>query len=272
MRPGTNLLLAVVICMALTTRGRAGDPIKRPFAPVPPELEIEILDPGVDPLGNPAVVVKDGDRPGDLSVDIPPTVMVHRYYYTGDRSFQAQILPGGPSVVVVNHPRTGEQVYIPVQMLPGAPRVTYTGNSIHYDFGGHGITIKFGLLGKPCVKYRSGKTWRKRMGELTHADELRKFHAGASARTQECAQRSADTAYGAAVVVTDTAKTVLTPVAQIARVLPFGAALFSGDLEKRLTERGLAHKRETANRCKIERDERAAADYSTIRGSAVTNL
>ena len=34
----------------------ARDPLKQP--PVPPRLEIEVLDPGVDSLGNPAVLVK----------------------------------------------------------------------------------------------------------------------------------------------------------------------------------------------------------------------
>ena len=31
-------------------------------------------------------------------------------------------LEGGATIVVVNHPKTGERCYIDVQMLPGAPR------------------------------------------------------------------------------------------------------------------------------------------------------
>ena len=133
-------------------------------APVPPGLEIEVLDSNVA-IGNPAVIVRDrGD--GTSSVEIPPVVLVHRYYYTGDRSFQAQILPGGPSIVVVHHPKTGEQCYIPVQMLPGAPRVHYSGSKIEYDYGRHGITISFGLFGRPKVTYRTSNSIRVRLWGL----------------------------------------------------------------------------------------------------------
>jgi hypothetical protein len=123
-------------------------------APVPPTLEIEVLDPNVDPLGNPAVIVRD-DGFGPSIVDIPPVVLVHRYYYTGDRCFQGPMLPGGPSIVVVNDPRDGQRCYIPVQMLPGAPRVHYSGRKIEYDYGRSGISISFGLWGKPKVVYRN---------------------------------------------------------------------------------------------------------------------
>ena len=115
---------------------------KRPFAPVPPSLEIEVLDPGVDPDGNPAVRLRGGND-GETQVDIPPVILVHRYYYSGDRSFQGPMLPGGPSILVVNHPRTGERCYIPAQMMPGAPRVTYTKNGIDYDYGEHAITLSW---------------------------------------------------------------------------------------------------------------------------------
>src|SRR5262245_125102 len=83
-------------------------------APVPPDLEIEVLDPNVDPRGNPTVVTRPAAIPtgmgasGRVIVDIPPTVLVHRYYYTGDRSFQYKMLPGGPCIVVASHPKTGE--------------------------------------------------------------------------------------------------------------------------------------------------------------------
>lgn len=131
--------------------------------PVPPNLEIEVLDPNVDPRGNPTVLTYPVGAltptgPAErLMVDIPPTVLVHRYYYTGDRSFQGPMLPGGPSVVVLNHPKTGERLYVPVQMLPGAPRVTYTSNAIEYDYGTQAITISFCWLShKPKVDYRQG--------------------------------------------------------------------------------------------------------------------
>lgn len=122
---------------------------------VPPTLEIAVLDPNADPLGNPAIRTFP-DMYGGMQIDVPPVVLVHRYYYTGDRSFQGPLLPGGPSIVVVNHPKHGERLYIPVQMLPGAPRVIYRHHSIEYDYGKRGITIKFcWLSGRPKVEYRN---------------------------------------------------------------------------------------------------------------------
>ena len=129
-----------------------------PPSPVPPTLEIAVLDPNVDPQGNPAIVVRD-DGHGGAVVDIPPVVLVHRYYYTGDRSFQGPMLPGGPSIVVVNDPRNGQRCYIPAQMLPGAPVVRYTGRKIEYDYGRNGITVSFGMLGSPKVTYRNRVSW-----------------------------------------------------------------------------------------------------------------
>jgi hypothetical protein len=146
---GAMGLTWLAVMTLLGTAARAAQP-----TPVPPTLEIEVLDPNADPLGNPAVIVRD-DGYGQSIVDIPPVVLVHRYYYTGDRSFQGPMLPGGPSIVVVNDPRDGQRCYIPVQMLPGAPRVHYSGRKIEYDYGRNGISISFGLWGKPKVVYRN---------------------------------------------------------------------------------------------------------------------
>jgi hypothetical protein len=123
---------------------------------IPPTLEIQILDPNADPLGNPAIIPKQ-IAPDLMEINIPPSVLVHRYYYTGNRSFQAPFIPGGPTIVVANHPKTGERVYIQAQMPPGAPRVTYTSRSIDYDFGKHGVTIDFCALlhHGPKVEYRN---------------------------------------------------------------------------------------------------------------------
>jgi hypothetical protein len=147
--------------------------------PVPPTLEIEVLDPGVDPRGNPAVLTRPTTvctptgPEGRLAVDIPPTVLVHRYYYTGNRTFQGPMIPGGPTIVVANHPRTMERLYVPVQMLPGAPRVTYTEHAIEYDYGSQAITITFcWLTHRPKVDYRQGVPFTKRMEDaLSHTAE-----------------------------------------------------------------------------------------------------
>src|SRR5262245_25182228 len=97
-----------ILAAALASATYAGD--HRPAVTVPATLEIEVLDPGVDPNGNPAVRLQPGPD-GRVQVDIPPVILVHRYYYSGDRSFQGPMLPGGPSIVVANHPVTGERCY-----------------------------------------------------------------------------------------------------------------------------------------------------------------
>ncbi|MFN0054899.1 MAG: hypothetical protein ACKV0T_22235 [Planctomycetales bacterium] len=143
-----------VVCAILLNFPTGVLATERKTVPVPPGLEIEILDPGVDPIGNPAVLPQ-ASRGGERGVAIPPTVLVHRYYYTGDRNFQGPLLPGGPSVVVFNHPKTGERLYLDVQMLPGAPRVFYTSRSIEYDYGEQRIVIGFNLCGKPTVTFHN---------------------------------------------------------------------------------------------------------------------
>ena len=168
----THTTLIVWVAMSLMHAG-AGQAAERRAAFVPPTLEIEVLDPGVDPLGNPAVFVTPGPPGYPVQIDIPPVVLVHRYYYTGDRSFQAQMLPGGPSIIVVNQPKTGERCYIEAQMLPGAPRVTYTAHSIEYDYGENGMTLQFGLFGTPTIKYRSGMSWGTKMRHLVHPDRVK---------------------------------------------------------------------------------------------------
>lgn len=122
-------------------------------APVPPSRELEILDPGVDPLGQPTVVTRPAPG-GPTQVTIPPTVIVHKYYYTGDRKFQGPMLPGGPTIIVVKHPKTGEQCHLEINMLPGAPKIVYTDHAIDYDYGKQHITLRFPCCGSPKVVYR----------------------------------------------------------------------------------------------------------------------
>jgi len=212
---------------------------------VPPTLEIEVLDPGVDPLGNPAVLLEPGPQ-GQLQVDIPPVVLVHRYYYSGDRSFQGPMLPGGPSIVVANHPQTGERLYVPVQMMPGAPRVTYTAHSIIYDYGAHGTTVHFGLVGPPRVKYRTGRTLRKRVGDLMHVDRWTRQTEIAQSHFQDFHERSTIVLAGAALEVTDVAKMVTLPARNMLEMMPFGQMVVGTDWERRFAERAAEHERDRA--------------------------
>jgi len=230
-----TMLLSSAVCTAAD----------RQSATVPPTLEIEVLDPGVDPLGNPAVLLEPGPR-GQLQVDIPPVVLVHRYYYTGDRSFQGPMLPGGPSIVVAGHPKTGERCYIPVQMMPGAPRVTYTAHSIVFDYGEHGTTVHFGLVGPPTVKYRSGRTLRRRVGDLLHADRWTRQTEIAQSHFQDFHERSTIVLTGAAVEVTDVARMVTLPARNMLEIMPFGQMVLGTDWEQRFAERAAEHEQERA--------------------------
>ncbi len=149
---------AVAAVAALVLGGcMGGKPaILRPAAvPVPPSQEIEVLDPAQGATHVPPVVLTGGDG-GTQQVDVPPAVLVHRYYPSGDRNFQAQFLPGGPVILSLNHPRTLERTYVMATLPPGAPRVTYAGKSIIYDYGPQSVTVSFGPLGKPTVTYSQG--------------------------------------------------------------------------------------------------------------------
>lgn len=143
-------ILGGVGCLSTRT-----GPLRPAAVPVPPSDEIEVLDPGQGSTHIPAVVTGVGED-GIQRVDVPPAVLVHRYFPTGDRSFQAQFLPGGPVIVAANHPKTLERVYVPVTLPPGAPRVTYSGKTIRYDYGPQSVTLSFGAIGCPRVTYSQG--------------------------------------------------------------------------------------------------------------------
>jgi hypothetical protein len=194
-------------------------------ASVPPTLEIEVLDPNADPRGNPAVLTRPGILPGQEQIDIPPVVLVHRYYYTGNRTFQARFLPGGPSIVVVNHPKTAERLYIPVQMLPGAPRVTYTHHSIEYDYGNQGITIHFcWLTGKPKVDYRNhvpvGRKVANGAAKVGKAAKNLVDRTGAPEACKSLARGTKNVVVTTADQIGAFGKMVATPFRQVAEMIP----------------------------------------------------
>jgi len=130
----------------------AGDHTKR--VTVPPAEEIEILDPHVD-LGGKAKVITVPTASG-LQIDIPPTVLVHHVYYTGDRKFQGPMFPGGPTIVVVTHPYTNQRCYILVQMPPGAPYVSYRAHHIEYNFVQQAIVVNFTACRGTLVTVKHG--------------------------------------------------------------------------------------------------------------------
>lgn len=232
--PGAVRLAVVVVLASCCCAARPAAAL--PPSNVPPTEEIEVLDPGVDPEGKPSIQLRRGDE-GQLEVDIPPTVLVHRYYYTGDRSFQAQLLPGGPTIICVNHPKTGERCYVEAQMPPGAPRVTYCGSSITYDYGHGAVCLHFGLLGRPSVHYRSGRTMTQVAGDVVHAEELGAGAKLALEHGKTATKRAAVSMYGAAAIAGSAAHNAALPVIHVAQALPFGRVLFSGEMSERLQTR-----------------------------------
>jgi len=213
----------------LSTQLEAGR--RERVVPVPPTLEIEVLDPNADPLGNPAVrTIKNAA--GQTVVDIPPVVLVHRFYYTGDRSFQGPMLPGGPSIIVIHHPRTGERLYVQTQMLPGAPRVIYTRSSIEYDYGPQAIILKFGPHGNPSVVYRQGtpllEHWRQaRENRQARVDKWVE-RAGITQAYGIVRDGTSNAAGASADGVRAVGRAVLSPIVQGLRATPLGT-IFTSD-------------------------------------------
>ena len=103
--------------------------------------DLVILDPGTHERGLPAVEIKHVE--GGREIDIPPKVHVHRYYYSGDKEFQGPIINGGPTVVVANHPKTGERMYIDVVLPAGAPRIAYNKHGITYVYPDKRVAVTF---------------------------------------------------------------------------------------------------------------------------------
>jgi hypothetical protein len=233
--------------------------------PVPPTLEIEVIDPGVDPLGNPSTqLVPDPSRPGQMQVVTPPTVLVHHFYYTGDRTFQGPMLPGGASILVVNHPSTGERCYVPAQMLPGAPKVTYRSCSIEYDYGENGITLLF-KKDCPTLKFRSGKTIAQHTANLLHLNQGKQHLQSLVECTHTHCQRTAAMTCGLVAEASDHVKTATLPLQNTIRMLPFGAALTSHDCGITLAEKGTAHARDHALKHAEKQKKWDALDFRTNR-------
>lgn len=150
------VLLPAIFCLRLAP-ALAGEPI------APGLHDLVVLDPGAHERGLPAVEIDELE--GGMKIDIPPTVHVHRYFYSGDKIYQGPIINGGPTVVVANHPKTGQRMYIDVQLPAGAPRIAYNKHRITYVYTDQRVEVKFQHFpldpSKAVVKYHHGKGWRR---------------------------------------------------------------------------------------------------------------
>ncbi|MEM9367998.1 MAG: hypothetical protein AAGD07_18550 [Planctomycetota bacterium] len=256
-RSFTWLFAVLAVCSSLVN---ADDPINGRVSPV---LEIEVIDPGVDARGNPAVVLHDVD--GGTVVDIPPTVLVHRYYYTGDRSFRGPNLPGGPSIVVANHPRTGERVYVPVQMLPGSPIVHYTHCGIEFDYGETGINVVFPILGAPRTKIRKGRKITTRVADALQWEEFQNFRENKVRGRVSPMKRVGLLAEGALLSAEEIVRPITQPAKQIVRLIPGVVALTDPQTEVVNAEKVYAHNAETRRKLREHRTRLDDLDQRTLR-------
>lgn len=232
--------------------------------PVPPGLEIEVLDPNADPRGNPAVVTRVAAILTPMGpeartfIDIPPTVLVHKYYYTGDRSFRAPLLTGGPCVVVFNNPKTGERVYAPAQLPPGSPRVIYTAGGIEYDYGNQGVTITMcGLFHqKPKVTYRQGATYASKVEHVS--DTVLNTTRALLVRTTipECTDKAVVGVKNTVVATVDGATTVtkalLAPPAALIQATPIGSVFTRSPADNAASARSAELQRATNSAIRAE--------------------
>jgi len=169
---------------------------KQPDAPGLNDLVV--YEPGTHERGLPAVQFRSADRGKGLCVDIPPTVHVHRYYFSGDKEIQGPIMQGGPTVVVASHPKTGERMYIDVMLPAGAPRISYCKSSITYIFPERRVVVHFSRFpfssDRVIVKYYQGQGIARKL-EAFHgkATAHAKQHMAKSSAVQSVKQAAADT-------------------------------------------------------------------------------
>ncbi len=157
--------------------------------------DLVVYDPGVHERGLPAAEFIP-DEFGGMKVDIPPTVHVHRYYYSGDKEFQGPIIQGGPTVVVANHPKTGKRMYIDVVLPAGAPRIAYNKHSITYVYTDKRVAITFTRMPWNCGEARVVNRGGQGLGRsLSDATEKGREHARDSLNGSSLVQSSKEFAY-----------------------------------------------------------------------------
>lgn len=220
---------------------------------VPATDEITVLDPRTNSLGKPSPVLYHDSN--GLQVDIPPSVIVHNFFYTGDRDFRGPTLAGGPSVIVVNHPRTGERLYLDVQMLPGSPRIIYRANSIEYDFGHQKVHISFvtpltlGLCFDPKVTYTrsNGKMLDPHVAQRGPVTKWID-RTGAPHLVHGVVKGGASVLNASADGVHMVGKAVVSPITQVVDATPLGSIVHRDPGEQATQDRNRLLERESGNR------------------------
>ena len=232
--------------------------------------ELVVYDPGKHERGLPAVEFTP-TLEGKLKVDIPPAVHVHRYYYSGDKEFQGPVIPGGPTVIVANNPKTGERMYIDAVLPAGAPRIAHNKCSITYVYPHQRVIVTFGKLHtqKATVQYVCGQGFDRRWHDFREACSQ---HTHAALQRSPLVQAGKNTvcdvgklALGAKDAAGETAANVINKGREMTHIIPFVTPLksYAEQHRERAAQNAVAH--ETALR------EREPTQLSAARTAAKKN-
>jgi hypothetical protein len=134
--------LAACFAVIANITGLAGSQIAQAVEPRTAfQNDLVVYDAGTHERGLAEIELNQTER--GTEVDISRALHVHRSYYNGDKEFQFSLIQGGPTTVVANHPRTGEKLYIEVDLPSGIPIVAYNQHSITYVFSDRRVCINF---------------------------------------------------------------------------------------------------------------------------------
>ena len=250
----TILWLVFLPCFVVCSHLHAQEPREPGFN------ELLVIDPAVQENGLPTAIVDGGN------VEIPPTLHVHPYYYCGDKEYQAQILNGGPTIIVANHPKTGDKLYIDAVLPAGAPVIAYNSHSITYIYQDRRVFIEFPPLckHKAVVKYVSGRGLIRETNE--QIAETKEDIRDASRRSKlvtelgEFKSDAGNVAKGTVGAAMTTGAVFVERTRAVTNVLPGVAALKSAG--KKAAERGAMEEVRQAGRAKLREE---SATIRTVR-------
>ena len=246
------------------SHAKASKTISSALAPskILPPGAIEVLDPGVDPKGEPrAILRKAGTDSEGFTVEVPETVHIHRYFPAGTCEFQAQYFAGGPTIVCARHPYSYEMVYVHIELAAGYPKVRYEDDKIEYKYTEESFSIHFEKCGgvttchnqcgevKQKVKHTAehlhatARDWSNRLGFDKIAEQV----------TKEVHETTAGTTNRARQFVTQSGKLFIGAL----NLVP-GIQLLQSKAEDVATrERDMAVRKVADERLKLEQEVRA---------------
>ena len=245
-----SLVLAFLFALIIANQAGAGKPR------VPGLNELEVFDPGVGEMRDgtffPAIQLNQTEN--GTEVEISPVVHVHRYYYNGDKEYQGPFGSGGPVIVVANHPRTRERLYIEAELPPGAPVISYDDHSITYAYPKRRVVIKFSRWCKDKVLVQHGSRWRLPRPSIS-AGNSKLVKA-----IKDHAKRTSKTVAGAAVTAWNSAGQAVETVSGLTENIPGVKALQSA-----VDQVGAEQRANDLKAAAEQRIQQQSLDFPTIR-------